>query len=62
LNEGMAHDSATDPTLMNCYLSLRAQNPGQESPPRQYSGTGEERLNTLRDLLLQSAQHKELVQ
>ena len=62
LDEGIAHGFATDPTLMNRYLSLRAQTPGQESPPRQYGGTGEERLNTLRGLLQRSAQHKEPVQ
>ncbi|MBP0942410.1 DUF4123 domain-containing protein [Pseudomonas sp. 20GA0148] len=61
LDEGMAHGFATDPTLMNRYLSLRAQHPDQEAPPRQYGGTGEARLNTLRDLLQQSARHKESV-
>ncbi|RMT80027.1 hypothetical protein ALP40_01000 [Pseudomonas viridiflava] len=59
LDEGMAHGFATDPALMSRYLSLRTQHPAQEAPPRQHTGTGEERLNTLQHLLQHSPHAKE---
>ncbi len=62
LDEGMAHGFATDPALMNRYLSLRAQHPDLETPPRQYGGTGEERLNALQRLLQQPHPNKEFTQ
>jgi len=51
LDEGMVHGFAEAPSLMNRYLTLRAQHPVSQPPTFRLNSHGEQRLHALQKLL-----------